>query len=371
MLKEAIYLDYNATAPLLPSVREAIVDLMDIPLNSSSVHSYGREAKRLIEKARDMIADLLGVDDKYQIIFTGTGTEANNIALIGTSFKKICTAIEHVSVLNCIGEGIIPVDTNGVIKLDKLEKILASSTEKLLVSIMSANNETGVIQPLKEAAKLVHKYGHLIHSDATQSVGRVEFDVSDLDLDMVTISSHKMGGPAGAAALIYKKGIEVKPIMHGGGQEFGMRPGTPNTRPIYGFGVASGIAMSLISNFNKIAEYRDYMEAKILSICPDAIIFGKNAPRLPNTSSISMPNISNETQLIHFDINGIAISVGSACSSGRISLPRIHMSMGYSEAVSRSAVRVSMGYNTSKVEVEKFISTWKDLYNKNNMIEAA
>ncbi|MFI4983834.1 MAG: cysteine desulfurase family protein [Rickettsiales bacterium] len=366
-----VYLDHNATTPLLPSVKEAIADLMDLPLNSSAVHSYGREAKMLVEKARGMVADLIGADDRYQIIFTATGTEANNLALHGTHYNKVCSNIEHASVFNCIGQGLIPVDNHGVIKLDELEKIASSSAEKLLISLMSANNETGVIQPLKEAVAIAHKYGHLIHSDATQSIGRIDFNISELDLDMTTVSSHKMGGPFGAAALVYKKDITVTPIMHGGGQEFRIRPGTLNTRAIYGFGVAAGVAKNIIGNFEKIADLRNYLDAKIQGICPTTIIFGKEALRLPNTSSFTMPNVSNETQLIHFDINHIAISAGAACSSGKIDLPRVQMSMGYSEEVARTSIRVSMGYNTSKADVDKFIATWNELYTKNNMLEAA
>jgi cysteine desulfurase len=362
MQRNIIYFDNNATAILLPAVREAMLDVMVDPLNASSVHHFGRNAKLILETARNRIMNFSGADQNYHAIFTASGTEGNNLAIKGLpEFKIITTAIEHTSVLS-VGEGLIPVDGNGVVDLSALEAICARQNGKFLVSIMAANNETGAIQPIREAAALVHKHGGIIHSDATQSFGKVDFNVCDLGLDMVTISAHKLGGPLGAAALIARKNLELTPIMFGGGQELRYRPGTQNIPAIHGFGVATELAPSMISDYRIIKKIRDYIQEQIRAISPASIVFSEKADRLPNTLSITMPDIPSETQVIHFDINGFAVSAGSACSSGRVDIPYVQMAMGYDEAIARTSLRISLGISNTIEEADLFIKAWRNLF---------
>ncbi len=363
-LSDYVYFDHNATTPVNPVVKKAMTEIGDEPLNASSIHAYGREAKKILEAARSNIAKALNADEKYEVVFTATGTEANNIAL--KAFKNlevITTTIEHPSVLQVVGQGLIPVDKNGIVDLAALEEIL--KTGKKLVSVIFANNEVGVIQPIKEIIDLVHRYNGIIHSDATQAFGKIPFNISELDLDLITISAHKMGGPQGAAALVFKKNLPVHALMQGGGQEFRIRPGTQNLYAIHGFGIAASVIN--IYEYAKLAELRDYLESEIAKICKETIFFSKEEARLPNTSSFTMPNVSNETQLIHFDTKGFAISAGSACSSGRIGLSTTQMSMGYSEEIAKTAIRISLGIGNTKQQMDKFISCWKELYEKTNM----
>lgn len=365
--KREIYLDYNASSPLLPNVKEAMADIMGPPSNASSVHSFGRRAKDITDTARKRLSNLIGASSEHHIIFTSSGTEANNTALKGfPGYKLITTVVEHPSVLNVVGAGAIPVDSNGVVKLDVLELLLTQDKGPVLVSVQFANNETGVIQPIKEIAEIVHKNKAVLHVDAVQAFGRVPFDIISYDIDLVTISSHKLGGPIGAAALIFKKSLPLKPLMIGGGQELRFRPGTPNVVAIHGFGIAAEIALSTIASFADIALLRDNLETKLQQFDRNVIIFGKKAKRLPNTSLINMPGVSNETQVIHFDINGIAISAGSACSSGRIDLPYVAMAMGHTEKEARTAIRVSLGLDNTQDEIDAFISLWKELHNKSD-----
>jgi cysteine desulfurase len=368
-LSDYIYLDHNATTILNPVVKKAMAEMGDEPLNASSIHAFGREAKKILEVARSNIAKAVGVDEKYEVVFTATGTEANNIALKGfKNFEVITTTIEHPSVLQVVGQGLIPVDKNGIVDLVALEEILKTG-KKYLVSVIFANNEVGVIQPIKEIIDLVHKYNGIIHSDATQAFGKISLDISELDLDLITISAHKMGGPQGAAALVFKKNLPVHALMQGGGQEFRIRPGTQNLNAIHAFGVAASLIN--LNDYAKLAELRDYLESEIMQVCQDIAFFSKDVARLPNTSSFTMPNVSNETQLIHFDTNGFAISAGSACSSGRIGLSTTQMNMGYSEEIARTAIRISLGIGNTKQQIDKFVSCWRELYEKTNMKLAA
>jgi cysteine desulfurase len=371
-IKTPIYLDYNATTPLLPNVREAMLDIMDIPLNPSSVHGFGRHAKSIMEVARSRIAHLAGCDDRYQVIFTANGTEANNIALNGfKDHKLITTNVEHASVLHIVGEGVIPVDSNGIVQLEVLEKILAQMVVPVLVSVQFANNETGVIQPLKEIIDIVHKAGGLIHTDASQAFGKVEFSAKDLDVDLITISAHKFGGPVGAGALLFKKHLPLKPFMKGGGQEYRLRPGTQNIVAIHGFGVAAEIALNMVQKASEIECLRNYLEDKLTSINNEVVVFGKSSLRLPNTSLISMPNVHNETQVIYFDLNGIAVSAGAACSSGKVDVSLTLLAMGYSEEVAKTALRISLGYGTTKAEIDAFIKLWCAFTEKQFLQDAA
>lgn len=368
MHRESVYFDHNATMPLLDGVKSAMFDIADMPLNSSSVHAFGRSAKHILESARVSVANFANADDSFHVIFVASGTEANNLALKGLKgYKLITSTIEHPSVLAIAEFGDVPVNSDGVVDLIALDRILQEmQPARCLVSIQYVNNETGVIQPIKEAAEIVHKYNGVIHTDATQAFGKINVDVRYLGLDMITISAHKFGGPIGAGALIVKKGIELSPIVRGGGQEYRMRAGTPNVMAIQGFGVAADLAKKSLPKFAEISKLRDFIEDSIMQISGQSIVFGKNAARVANTTSITMPNVQNETQVIYFDLKGFAVSAGSACSSGKVSLPYVQMSMGYEEEVSRTALRISLGVHNTKAQAEEFVMLWKELFLSSN-----
>lgn len=365
-----IYFDHNATSPMSKLVIDELLMHMDLPLNPSSLHYHGRNAKNILEAARERIKMLSGGAD-YNLIFTSSGTEANNLAIRGLGhMPTLTTPVEHSSVLQVVGVGGIAVDNQGIVRLDALEVLLKRIAKPALVSVIFANNETGVIQPIKEIAALVHAHEGLLHTDATQAFGKIPVNVAELGADLITISGHKFGGPVGAASLLVRKGIDLKPQIVGGGQELRFRSGTQNVACIHAYGVASEIAYYAIEEFQKIANLRDYLEEQLLRECPDMIIFGAGAHRLPNTSLISMPEISNETQLIFFDINGISVSAGSACSAGRVGLPHVQMAMGYSQSVAQCSIRVSLGAMNTREEVEYFINKWRELYRQKNLRKA-
>lgn len=364
-IKPNIYLDYNATCPLLPKVKEAMLDVMDMPLNPSSIHSYGRKAKMIIDAARARITNLVGADDTYQVIFTSCGTEANNMALKGFENHRVITSvIEHPSVLSSVGEGLIPVDENGIIRLEVLEQLLSTSDKPALVSIQTANNETGVSQPVAEIAKLIHAHKGIFHTDAVQAFSKIEFNALNIDADLITVSGHKFGGPIGAAALVFKKNLPLAPLMIGGGQEHRFRPGTQNVVAIHGFGVAADIALNMLSRASEIESLRDYFEHSILKYFPETIFFGKYSKRLPNTSLVSMIGQMSETQVIYFDLNKVALSAGAACSSGKVDFPVALLAMGVDADLAKTALRVSIGYGTTKEEMDIFIKLWLDFADK-------
>ena len=345
LLSNNIYFDNNATTPLFPEVLEEMNNYAHIPLNPSAVHKTGKVAKTILEQARRKILNSVSADENYQLVFTSTGTEANNIALRGLEGYKIAVSeIEHSAVFKIIGYGHIPINENGTIDLNAVEKIAKNlEGEKFIVSVMYANNETGVIQPLKEVIDIVHSYGGLVHSDCIQAYGKIPFNVSELDIDIITISSHKIRGPHGAAALIYKKNLPITATTLGGGQEYGVRSGTQNTLAIHGFAIAAELAQNNLDNYSShCSEIRDYLESEVAKISPDSVFYGQEANRLPNTSSFTMPNVMNDLQIVHFDMEGFCISAGSACSSGKMDIPRVQMSMGYPEEIARTSIRISL-----------------------------
>ena len=371
MLADLVYFDHNSTAPMLRDVELAVSEVMQMPLNASSLHTIGRRAKGLVEDARTKLRALLNLGREYRIVFTSSATEANSLAILGLrDISKITSVIEHDSVLHNVGVGSIPVNPDGVIDIASAERIiedvaLKNSGARFLVSVMTANNETGVVQPIAEIAELAHKYGGIFHTDATQAVGKIPLDFTCMDIDIATISGHKFGAPIGIGALIYREDIELMPNYFGGGQEYRIRPGTHNVPAIYGLGVACDLVKQRGFD-SRIEDLRNYLEDSILRIAPAAIVFGKNVKRLPNTSMISMPDVPAATQVIHFDTNGIMVSAGSACSSGKVDLSNILLAMGYSESIANSAIRVSLGHRNNKAEIDKFVKIWADLYKSVN-----
>jgi cysteine desulfurase len=375
-MTERAYFDWNATAPLRQDARAAMLAALDLAGNPSSVHGEGRAARALVERAREQVAGLAGARAE-NVIFTSGGTEANNLALtpeiqVGrdrTPFGRLLvSAIEHPSVLagGRFGRAaieLIAVTPQGVIDLDVLRTTLAKGG-RALVSVMLANNETGVVQPISEVARLVHEAGGLLHVDAVQAAGRIPLDINALGADLLSLSAHKLGGPKGAGALV-KASDSIhfrKPLMAGGGQERGARAGTENVPAIAGFGAAAaGVHTSLAADAARMRSLQKALESGLKALTPDAVIFGAAAERLPNTTLFALEGAKAETALIAFDLDGIAVSSGSACSSGKVEPSHVLAAMAVAPGLSRAAIRVSLGPATTEGEVERLLKTWKKL----------
>jgi cysteine desulfurase len=373
---ERAYLDWNATAPISLPAREAIQAALDVVGNPSSVHAEGRAARHLIEQARSKLAALVGAEQR-NVIFTSSGTEANALALtpeIETPGDKaprdhlLISGVEHPSVRSGhrfasrdVEE--IPVTRDGVVDLEALERRLASlpaeGVHRPLVSIMHANNETGVVQPVAQAAAIVHQKGGLLHVDAVQTAGRIDCDINGLSADLLTLSGHKLGAPKGVGALIKRtQDLHiVHPLIRGGGQERGARAGTENILGIIGFGAVSTRA----EEGQGIAALRDRLERGLLEISPRATIFGSGAHRLANTSLFAVPGIKAETALIALDLEGVAVSSGAACSSGKVAASHVLAAMGVPSELAVGAIRVSLGPTTGAREIEQFLKAWMKL----------
>src|SRR3954470_18400738 len=358
------YLDWNATAKLRPEAHAAVVAALDVTGNPSSVHAAGRAARRLIEDARDKVATLVGATTR-DVVFTSGGTEANMLALTpALGDVLLVSAIEHPSVRSggrfAAAED-IPVTAAGVVDLGALERLLAGRSRPL-VSLMLANNETGIIQPVAAAAALVHAAGGLLHVDAVQGPGRIPCDFKFLGADLMTLSSHKIGGPQGVGALIKRDGLPLDSLIRGGGQERGARAGTENVAGIAGFGAAAeAVRQGWAAEAARMAALRDEFEAGIRVVAPKAVIFGAGAPRLPNTTLFTVPGMKAETAVIAFDPEGVAVSSGSACSSGKVAPSHVLAAMGVPEALARGAIRVSLGTTTSDEDVGTILKAWEKL----------
>jgi cysteine desulfurase len=365
--EKSVYLDYNATCPLRTEVKEAILDTLNEPANPSSVHSSGRRARAKIEKSRIQVANLVGSKPE-NIIFTSGATEADILAIKGTQHTEvIISSIEHDAVLSAVPEAKkVPVDANGLICLEALGRILSESKQPSLVSIMWANNETGVIQPIKEIVKIASFYGAIVHADAVQALGKVPVDFNKSDLDMMSISGHKIGGVSGSGALIIKDEIKLQPLMVGGGQERGQRSGTENIIGIVGFGAAAEALSINNGEQNEIRRLRDLFEIKLLEQVPSVEILCKNVPRLGNTSAVVMPGVSAETQVMAFDLEGIYISAGAACSSGKVKQSHVIKAMGIGGEALTNTIRVSFGWQNKESDVGRLVDAWLKLYKRAN-----
>jgi cysteine desulfurase len=366
-MTERIYADWNATAPLRPQARAAMLAALDAVGNPSSVHAEGRAARGLIEAAREHVAALVGAQPR-NVVFTSGGTEANMLALTpGTgSDRLLVSAIEHPSVLAggrfpaAMVEQ-LPVTAAGEIDLAALERRLGASDGRVLVSLMLANNETGVVQPISEAAHLIHEAGGLLHVDAVQGAGRISCDINDLGANLLTLSGHKIGAPKGVGALIWRDGTLplADPLIRGGGQERGGRAGTENVPGIAGFGAAAAAARAgLAGDSARMAALRDRLEAGLGAASPEVVIFGRQAPRLPNTTLFAVPGMKAETAVIAFDLEGVAVSSGAACSSGKVQPSHVLAAMGVPSQLARAAVRVSLGPATTESDIDRLIQAW-------------
>jgi cysteine desulfurase len=362
------YLDFNATTPIRPQVIEAVAAAMRVTGNPSSTHAAGRAARRAVEAARRQVAALVGADPTL-VTFTSGGTEANVLALgrQGDGDRLLVSAIEHPSAL---GGGrfppdaieTIPVGSDGVIDLDWLEDRLARDPVPAIVSVMLANNETGAIQPVAEVARLAHGAGARVHCDAVQAAGRLKVDLAALDADYLTLSAHKIGGPHGVGALVRRdRGVPVDPVWRGGGQERSLRAGTESTAAIAGFGVAAAIATEESYICGEIAALRDWLEAQLRTISPGIVIFAESSNRLGNTSCFALSGVSAETATIALDLDGVCVSSGSACSSGKVGRSHVLSAMGVAPDLASGAIRVSLGWSSVKHDVESFIEAWRRL----------
>jgi cysteine desulfurase len=356
-----VYLDYNASAPMRPEAIAALAAASALAGNPSSVHRFGRLARRTLEDAREQVAAMVGAAPE-RVVFTGGGTEANNLAIHGTARPRfIASAIEHDSVLRARTAELLPVGSDGVVDLAGLAAMLASDPRPALVALMLANNETGVIQPVAAAARIAHERGALLLCDAVQAAGRLPIDMPSLGADLLSLSAHKLGGPKGVGALVLGRDLPLAAALVGGGQERGRRAGTENLAGIAGFGAVAALAADSLADQPRLAALRDRLEAELLRLAGDIVIPGRNAPRLANTSTLALPGLAAERQVIQLDLAGIAVSAGAACSSGKLRASPVLAAMGLPPAIAGGAIRVSLGWQSRAADVERFVEAWSAL----------
>lgn len=363
------YLDYNASAPIRPQAATAVGHALSMTGNASSVHGFGRRARACLEDAREAVAALVQAPPAA-VIFTSGGTEANTLALRGLALRGLArgrrvlvSAGEHPSVLNALEDIVqVPLSTDGVIDLAVLEAVLSADPQPALVSVMLANNETGVIQPIAAVVDLARRFSALVHCDAVQAAGKIAVDMNELGVDCLSLSAHKIGGPQGVGALVAGESLALSPVLLGGGQERRRRAGTENVPGIAGFAAAAHAAMADLDDAPRIAALRDDLERRARAVAPAVMILGADAPRLPNTSCLAVPGWPAETQVMGLDLAGVAVSAGSACSSGKVAPSHVLRAMGASDAVAGSAIRVSLGWASTAADVDHFLQAWGDIY---------
>jgi cysteine desulfurase len=373
-MPDRVYLDWNATTPLRPEARAAMVAAWDLCGNPSSVHAEGRHARWLVEDARAGIAIAVGARPQ-DVVFASGGTEANALALTpglhrsGAPVRRLLvSAIEHASVLSggrfpqdMIGS--VAVTRSGLLDLGDLRAKLEGGPPAL-VSVMLANNETGALQPVSEVADIVHAAGGMLHVDAIQAFGKVPFEINGLKTDIVTLSAHKIGGPKGVGAVVLAEGVQgLEPLLRGGGQELGRRAGTENVAGISAFGAAAIAAMAALrADAARLEGLRDKLEQGLRQT-GGMIVFSEGVPRLPNTTLFTVPGLKAETAVIGFDLAGIAVSSGSACSSGKVQPSHVLAAMGFGRDLAQGAVRLSLGWSTSEADIDFALKAWRKLAN--------
>lgn len=352
------YLDYNATAPVRPAVVEAVLRAMNGLGNPSSVHAAGRAARHLLDDARDAVADLVGASPEG-VVFTSGGTEANALAISGWGRSRfLASAIEHPSVLKAKPVETIAVERSGVIDLMDLERLLSTRSEPALVAVMLANNETGVVQPIAEVVRLAKTYGAIVHCDAVQAVGKIDVDLNALGVDSLAVSAHKLGGPTGSGALILSDpDALLAPLIEGGSQERRRRAGTENLPGIAGFAAAAQAVRAISGEAERLAGLRNRLEREARDRVPNLVVFGAEAPRLSNTVCLAVPGVTAQTLLMGLDLAGVAVSAGSACSSGKLSPSHVLMAMG-EDFLAGSAIRLSLGWASVDQDVDRFLDAF-------------
>ena len=363
------YLDYNASAPLRPGVEEAVVRGLAAPGNPSSIHRAGRTVRRLFEDARDELLSLVGRND-IRLVFTSGGTEANNLAIKGAAqlgIKRVLvSAVEHPSVLQPAEQlgapvRILKVHQNGTLDLADLEAQLAASNDMALVCVMAANNETGVMQPIGQIADICRSHNALLHTDAVQCFGKGKSETGFGQADLLSISAHKIGGPLGIGALLFRSDLHVGASILGGGQELGYRSGTENVSGALGFAEAARQCAADLDYAARMTALRSRLEKGLKQVSSDVIIFGENAERLPNTACFAEPGIAAETAVMALDLAGFAVSAGSACSSGKVSKSHVISAMGWDDHIAGSSIRVSLGWGTEEDHIDRLLEAWADI----------
>ena len=369
-MQSPVYLDYNATAPVKPEVIEAVAEAMVSVGNPSSVHAAGRAARKRLSRAREQVAALVGAPSET-VIFTSGGTEANNQALLAGNGPLLVSAIEHPSVQALAGQAeVVPAIGDGMVDLERLHHLLASQRPATL-AVMLANNETGVVQPITEIATIARDFDVKLHVDAIQAAGKIPIDFFGLGADTLSLSAHKIGGPQGVGALVCREGKAPGALLQGGAQEQRQRAGTENLPGIVGFGEAAALALEDKNFARRTKALRDRLEAEILEMAPDVRVIGARAPRLPNTTCLALPGLSHDTQLIHFDLAGIAVSAGSACSSGKVGPSPVLTAMGVPEEDAACAIRISFGWNSQESDVDRFLTACRELLARRKLRRSA
>jgi cysteine desulfurase len=362
MTRRETYLDWNATAPLRPEAEAAIAAALARCGNPSSVHRWGRAARQGVERAREAVAALVGAAPEG-VVFVSGGTEANHLALLGAGRQRVLvSAVEHSAVLEAVpGAERIAVDGDGIVDLARLEQQLAADPRPAIVSVMLANNETGIIQPVAEVAAIARAHGALFHCDAVQAAGKSPLAASDVGADLISLSAHKLGGPMGIGALVVTGNAEPSALIRGGGQERGRRAGSENLPGIAGFAAAAEAAIAGIADFARVRGLRDEFERATLDAVPDAVAIGGAVERLPNTTALALPGVSAETQVIALDLAGVMVSAGAACSSGKVGPSHVLAAMGVPPGIAAATIRVSLGWTTTEADIAHFLDAWTAL----------
>lgn len=356
------YLDHNASSPLRPEARRAMHEALDAAGNPSSVHAEGRKARAIVERAREAVAALVGADPK-NVVFTSGGTEAASTVVASGYDHVVWAGIEHACVRQAIeARGLfgssVPVTADGLISADALSRSLRECPKGALVCVQAANNETGVVQDLSAMAEIAGVADATLFSDAVQAAGKVAVDMRRPGPDVIALSAHKIGGPKGVGALVMRDGIAVERLLHGGGQERGRRSGTENVAGIAGFGAAATAALGEVGRMDATTRMRDRLVGGVHRLTPGAILVGESAPRLPNTAAIAWTEAKAETLVMALDIEGVAVSAGAACSSGKVGRSATLAAMGLAPAISDSAIRISLGWSTTDEDIERFLAAW-------------
>jgi cysteine desulfurase len=366
MSRARTYLDHNATAPLRPEAREAMLAALDVAGNPSSPHAEGRRARAIIEDAREEVAALVGARPG-EVVFTSGGTEANNAVLAAGWDTILLSGVEHDSVLapaRARGARLVelPVGRDGIVEARAAAAAMQGNRGRALLSLQLANNETGVIQPVAEAAQRAREQGLAVHSDAVQAAGRLPIALAGLGVDYLTLSAHKLGGPKGVGALVMRDGAPALPsLIAGGGQERRRRAGTENVAGIAGFGAAAAAARADLAQMARVRALRDRLEREVRAIAPEVVIVAEVAERLPNTTNLALPGASAETLVIALDLKGVAVSAGAACSSGKVGASHVLEAMGLAPHVARAAIRISLGPGSGERDIESFLEAWSEL----------
>ena len=373
-----IYMDHSATSPVDPEVFEAMKPyFIDSFGNASTLYSLGREGKKAMESAREEVASIIGAEPK-EIIFTSGGTESDNIAILGTAYKLknkgnhiITSDIEHPAVdetckyleKNGFNVTYLPVYNDGIVKIKDLEDAITDKT--ILITIMHANNEIGTIQPISEIGKIARENKIYFHTDAVQTVGKIPVNVKELNVDMLSLSAHKLYGPKGIGALYLRQGVRIEPIMHGGGHEKGIRPGTENVPGIVGLGKACSIAKeNLQRDAQKLTSLRDMLIDGVLAENEDSYLNGHRTKRLPNNANFRFTGIEGESLILHLDAKGIATSTGSACSSIKLEPSHVLMAIGLKEVEAHGSLRISLGHENTEEDIKYTITAIKEVVEK-------